>query len=584
MNAASHLNENSQRGTFHLMPDRNARSMSETNGSSPLTVIPLGGLGEIGLNMMVIEYQDTAILIDAGLMFPEEDMLGIDIVIPDFTYLKDKRDRLKALIVTHGHEDHIGAIPFLLREYEIPIYGTALTLALIREKLREHALLDRCELRQISAREIVTVGPFRIEFVQVCHSIPDGVGLAIRTPVGILIHSGDFKIDHTPVDGKRFDFARFGAYGEEGVLALFSDSTNVEREGYTVSERDVGNTLREIFQGCTGRIIVAVFASHLHRIQQVLKLAHDFNRKVLLNGKSMLTNVRIARELGYLDFHPEEEITLHELPRYPDSRVLLLTTGSQGEPQSALNRMAFNDHRKLKVKPGDTIVLSSKFIPGNERTIQNIINHLYRLGAEVIYEQVRDIHVSGHAYVEELKSMINLVKPRFFVPIHGEFRQLIKHRQLAATTGMPLENCLLAEDGSVIIFRPDTARIDERVETGRVFVDGKGVGDVGGLVLRDRRHLSEDGFVIASVVFNKETKEILNGPDILSKGFIRERNKAEVLDAAKCIVLEVFDRLLDQDFEIDCTELQSEIKRELKRFFNQVLDRRPVIYPIVAEI
>ena len=566
------------------MPNRNTPLMSETFGSSALKVVPLGGLGEIGLNMMVIEYDDTAILVDAGLMFPEEDMLGIDIVIPDFTYLQAKRDRLKALIVTHGHEDHIGAIPFLLREYNLPIYGTALTLALIREKLREHALLDSCKLHQIAAREIVAIGPFQIEFVQVCHSIPDGVGLAIRTPVGVLIHSGDFKIDHTPIDGKRFDVARFGTYGEEGVLALFSDSTNVERQGYTVSEKDVGNTLREIFQGCTGRIIVAVFASHLHRIQQVVQLARDFDRKVLLNGKSMLTNIRIARELGYLDFNPEEEINLHELPRYPDSRVLLLTTGSQGEPQSALNRMAFDDHKKLKVKPGDTIILSSKFIPGNERTIQNIINHLYRLGAEVIYEQVRDIHVSGHAYTEELKSMISVTRPRFFVPIHGEYRQLVKHRELAITMGIPAENCLLVEDGSVIGFCPNSARIEERVETGRVFVDGKGVGDVGGLVLRDRRHLSEDGFVIASLVFNKETKEIISGPDILSKGFIRERRKAEILDAAKCIVFEVFDRMLEQDFEIDCAELQSEIKRELKRFFNQVLERRPVIYPIVAAI
>jgi ribonuclease J len=298
----------------------------------------------------------------------------------------------------------------------------------------------------------------------------------------------------------------------------------------------------------------------------------------------MLVNVRLAKELGYLDFSPQDEINLHELPRYLDSQVLLLTTGSQGEPLSALTRMAFDDHKKLKVKPGDTIILSSKFIPGNERTIQNIINHLYRLGAEVIYEQVRDIHVSGHAYIEELKSMINVVRPCFFVPIHGEFRQLVKHRQLAITMGIPPENCLLAEDGSVIAFGPDGARLEERVETGRVFVDGKGVGDVGGLVLRDRRHLSEDGLVIASLVINKETKEILSGPDILSKGFIRERTKPEVLDEAKCIVFEVFDRMLEQDFEIDCAELQSEIKRELKRFFNQVLERRPVIYPIVAEI
>ncbi len=557
---------------------------AKNGGTTPLKVVPLGGLGEIGLNMMVIEYGDTAVLIDAGLMFPEEEMFGIDIVIPDFSYLQTRRDQLKALIVTHGHEDHIGAIPFLLRDFPVPIYGTALTLALIGEKLKEHGLLDRSELIQIRARETFSIGPLQIEFIQVCHSIPDGVGLAIRTPVGTLIHSGDFKIDQTPVDGKRFDVGRFGAYGEEGVLALFSDSTNVERQGYTLSERDVGRTLREIFQNCSGRIIVAVFASHLHRIQQIIQLAKEFNRKVLLTGRSMVANIRIARGLGYLKFDPKDEISLHELPRHSDSQILMLTTGSQGEPQSALNRMAFDDHKKLKVKPGDTIVLSSKFIPGNERTIQNIINHLYRLGAEVIYEQVRDIHVSGHAYLEELKSMINLVRPRFFVPLHGEFRQLVKHRQVAMMMGIPAENCLLVENGSILHFHSNSARIVDRVETGRVFVDGKGVGDVGGLVLRDRRHLSEDGFVIASLVINKETKEILSGPDILSKGFIRERNKAEILDAAKCIVFEVFDRLLEQDYEIDCTELQSEIRRELKRFFNQVLERRPVIYPIVVEI
>ena len=562
----------------------NTYQIAENAKAAPLRVVPLGGLGEIGLNMMVIEYQDTAVLIDAGLMFPEEEMFGIDIVIPDFSYLQTKGDHLKALIVTHGHEDHIGAIPFLLRDFPVPIYGTALTLALIREKLREHAILDRCQLIQIRSRETISIGAFQIEFIQVCHSIPDGVGLAIRTPVGTLIHSGDFKIDQTPVDDKRFDFGRFGAYGEEGVLALFSDSTNVERQGSTLSERDVGRTLREIFQNCSGRIIVAVFASHLHRIQQVIQLAREFNRKVLLTGRSMVANVRIARGLGYLQFDPKDEISLHELPRHPESQILMLTTGSQGEPQSALNRMAFDDHKKLKVKPGDTIILSSKFIPGNERTIQNIINHLYRLGAEVIYEQVRDIHVSGHAYLEELKSMISLVRPRFFIPIHGEFRQLVKHRQVAMLMGMPSENCLLAENGNILQFSSNSAEIVDRVETGRVFVDGKGVGDVGGLVLRDRRHLSEDGFVIASLVINKETKEILSGPDILSKGFIRERNKAEILDAAKCIVFEVFDRLLAQDFEIDCTELQSEIKRELKRFFNQVLERRPVIYPLVAEI
>lgn len=550
----------------------------------PLKVIPLGGLGEIGLNMMVVEYGETIFLIDAGLMFPEDDMLGIDIVIPDFSYLQQNRHRVRALVVTHGHEDHIGAIPFLLREFQIPIYATPLTLALIREKLKEHGLLSRSELIQVLPGEDVSIGPFGIEFIRVCHSIPDGVGLAIRTPVGVLVHSGDFKIDNTPIDARRFDVARFGAYGEKGVLALFSDSTNVERPGYTLSEKDVGQTLRSIFQECSGRIIVAVFASNLHRIQQVIWLAREFKRKVLLNGRSMVINVRIGRELGYLDFPPEEELTLQDLARLPDAEVLMLTTGSQGEPMSALTRMAFDDHKKLKVQKGDTIVFSSKFIPGNERTIQNIINHLYRHGAEVIHEQVRDIHVSGHAYREELKAMISLVKPRFFIPVHGEYRHLVKHRQLAIDMGMSRENCLLAEDGSTLLFSMEGARLGERVATGRVLVDGKGVGDVEGLVLRDRRHLSEDGLVIVSLVIDKETKEVLSGPDILSKGFIQEETKPEILDSAKCVVFEILDRLLEQDFEVDCSLLQGEIHRELKRFFNRVLYRRPVIYALVVDI
>ncbi|MEN6485048.1 MAG: ribonuclease J [Syntrophobacteraceae bacterium] len=559
--------------------------MLETlNSHECLKVIPLGGLGEIGLNMMVLEYGDTIILIDAGLMFPEEDMLGVDIVIPDFTYLHRNKNRLRALVVTHGHEDHIGAVPFLLREFAIPIYGSPLTLALISEKLKEHNLTDRAELHRVLPREHIDLGPFHIEFIQVCHSIPDGLGLAIRTPQGTLIHSGDFKIDNTPIDGRRFDMARFGAYGEEGILALFSDSTNVEKAGYTLSEKQVGNALREIFQECSGRIIVAVFASNLHRIQQVVHLAREFGRRVLLNGKSMVVNIRIARELDYLDFPAEEEITLQELARLPDSEVLMLTTGSQGEPMSALSRMAFNDHKKLKVKAGDTIVLSSKFIPGNERTIQNIINHLYRQGAEVIHEQVRDIHASGHASREELKAMINLVRPRYFIPIHGEYRHLVKHRQLAMIMGMPAENCLLVENGMTVCFDDKGVSVDERVETGRIFVDGKGVGDVEGLVLRDRRHLSEDGLVIASLVINKETLELLSGPDILSRGFIHEEAKPEILEGAKCVIYEVLDRLIEQEFELDCADLQTEIRKELKRFFTRVLNRRPVIHPVVAVI
>ncbi|SPJ15054.1 Ribonuclease J 1 [Syntrophobacter sp. SbD2] len=559
-------------------------AMPEKSTGPALKVIPMGGLGEIGLNMMVLEYDDTIVIVDAGLMFPEEEMLGIDIVIPDFSYLLKNRDKVAGLVVTHGHEDHIGAVPFLVRELPIPIYGTALTLALIKEKLREHNLLDRADLIQIAPRQVIEIGPFGFEFIRVCHSIPDGVGLAIRTPVGVLIHSGDFKIDNTPVDGKRFDIARLGSYGEEGVLALFSDSTNVEREGYTVSEKEVGATLREVFQEKQGRVIVAVFASNLHRIQQLIHIAREFGRKVLLNGKSMVTNVRIARELGYLDFTRDDEISIQDLQYMPDSQVMMLTTGTQGEPMSALSRMAFNDHKKLKVKEGDTIILSSKFIPGNERTIHNIINHLCRNGADVIHEQVKDIHVSGHAYQEELKILINVVQPRYFIPIHGEYRHLMKHRQLAMSLGMSPANCLLIENGAIICLGRDTVYTKDKIETGRVFVDGKGVGDVGGLVLRDRRHLSEDGLVIASLVVNKETHEILSGPDIFSRGFIHEETKPEILFEAKCVIFEAIDRQLEEDHQLDCVLLQDEIRRELKRFFNRILDRRPVIYPIVVEI
>jgi len=558
--------------------------MLEEKAKPALKLIPLGGLGEIGLNMMVVEYADTIVLVDAGLMFPEDDMLGIDIVIPDFSYLVENRHRLSALVVTHGHEDHIGAIPFLLREFPLPIYGTALTLALIREKLREHNLVERAELIRVNPRETVKIGPFEIEFIRVCHSIPDGVGLAIRTPVGIVVHSGDFKIDNTPVDGKKFDIARFGSFGEEGVLALLSDSTNVEREGYTISEKEVGATIREIFQQKQGRIIVAVFSSNLHRMQQVIHIAREFGRKVLLSGKSMVTNVGIARELGYLDFTPDDEITIQDLQYMSDNQVLMLTTGSQGEPMSALSRMAFNDHKKLKIKEGDTIILSSRFIPGNERTIQNIINHLCRHGADVIHEQVKDIHVSGHAYQEELKIMINTVQPRFFIPVHGEYRHLVKHRQLAISLGMEPSNCLVVEDGTVISLSEDSISTVERIETGKTLVDGKGVGDVGGLVLRDRRHLSEDGLVIASLVINKETHELLSGPDVFSRGFIHEETKPEIIYEAKCIIYECLDRVLAEEIELDCVALQEEIRRELKRFFNRTLDRRPVIYPIVVEI
>ncbi|MGQ9670055.1 MAG: ribonuclease J [Desulfosoma sp.] len=555
-----------------------------SSGKTPLRLIPLGGCGEIGLNMLVIEYSETIVVVDAGLMFPEEEMLGIDIVIPDFSYLRENKEKVRALVVTHGHEDHIGAIPFFIREFPVPIYGTPLTLALVEEKLREHKLLERAQLHRMDARDSLPVGPLNIEFIQVCHSIPDGVGLAVESPEGIIVHSGDFKIDHTPLDGKRFDAARFAAYGERGVLALLSDSTNVEKEGYTLSERDIGHTFREIFRECSGRILVAVFASNIHRIQQVLDLAAEFDRKVFFSGKSMVANVRIASQLGYLNFDSDIETNLLELQHLPDHRVLMLTTGSQGEPMSALTRMAFNVHKKLSIKPGDTVVFSSKFIPGNERAIHSIINHLYRRGAQVIHDQVKEIHVSGHAYREELKTMINLVRPAYFIPIHGEYRHLVQHKQLAQRLGLSEERCLVVENGDVISFQDGVASVQKRIETGRVFVDGKGVGDVCDLVLRDRRHLSEDGMVLVSLVVSKETREILSGPEVVSRGFILEETKPDILDSARCLILDALERYQAEGEMMDCGDFQLEIRRELKKFFQKVLERRPFIHPMVVEV
>jgi ribonuclease J len=549
-----------------------------------LKIIPLGGLGEIGLNMMVFEYDGTIIIIDAGLMFPEDYMLGIDVVIPDISYLRARAENVAAIILTHGHEDHIGALPFLLPEINVPIYGTSLTLALVNEKLKEFRLEGQVHCHTVSPRQTITVGRFEIEFIRVCHSIADGVGLAIKTPVGVVIHSGDFKIDHTPVDDERTDISRFSEYGEQGVLALLSDSTNVEREGYTLSEKQIGQTLRQIVQDCKGRVIVSVFASNLHRIQQVVDLAHQFGRKVLLNGKSMLANVRIARELGYLNFPEDWEINVQQLHALSDEQVLMLTTGSQGEPLSALTRMALNDHRQLRIKPGDTVILSSKFIPGNEKTITNIINHLYRRGAQVLYETVSQIHVSGHANQEELKLMINITRPRFFVPIHGEYRHLLKHLQLAESTGIPPDHLILAENGEVIEFDASGGRLAGKIEVGRVFVDGKGVGDVGDIVLRDRRHLSEDGLVIAVIVVDRDTGQILSGPDITSHGFVFEEVKGDVLDGAKSIILEVVGGTVDTSEPFDWNRARSEARRQLRRFFHRVLERRPVIFPLIIDL
>ncbi|MCM0080660.1 ribonuclease J [Geomonas sp. Red32] len=550
---------------------------------SGLKFVALGGLGEIGLNMAAFEYGDDIVIVDCGLMFPEPYMLGIDVVIPDISYLLERADKVRAILLTHGHEDHIGALPYVLRDLNPPIFGTALTLGLVKEKLKEFDLDQKVDLRVVRPREKVILGEFCVEFIRVAHSIVDGCALAIRSPEGVVIHSGDFKLDQTPVDGELTDLATFSRYGEEGVLAFFADSTNVEREGYTLSERLVGEAFAEIFPRCSGRVIVAAFSSNIHRVQQVVDAARKTGRKVLLNGRSMIANVQIARELGYLRIPDDILIDLKEMPRLPKEEVCMITTGSQGEPMSALTRIAMDDHKQIKVEEGDTVILSSRFIPGNEKTISDLINHLYRRGAEVIHEKVSEVHVSGHASQEELKLLHNLVRPRFFVPVHGEYRHLVKHAQLAQRVGTPKERTILAVNGDIILFDRGEALIADHIETGRVFVDGKGVGDVGNVVLKDRKHLSEDGMVVVIIGINQTSGEIIYGPDIVSRGFVFEDESQQYLDEAKKVVLDTL-ALVNTEVLTDWSEVKLEVRRVLRRFFNKTIERRPVILPLVLEM
>jgi len=549
----------------------------------PLRIIPLGGLGEFGNNMMLMEYGDSVIAIDCGLMFPGADLLGIDIVIPDVSYLLEGKKKFHGIVLTHAHEDHMGALPYILRQLHVPTFGTPLTLGLLRNKLREHHLENTTELREITPGVRWELGPFKLEGIRVTHSLLHCLALAIETPVGIAIHTGDFKIDQTPMEGEMFDFQRFAAYGEKGVLLLLSDSTNVEREGHTPSEREVGKNMKELFQGCRGRIFVATFSSNIQRIQQVADLAESFGRKLILSGRSMLKNAQIASDLGCLRL-PDAVMTdgerWQDLPR---DRTVFLTTGSQGEPLSVLQRIALNDHREIKMERGDTVVLSAKFIPGNEKVIANMINRLYRRGAEVHYEKVSEIHVSGHASQEELKTMLNLTRPRYFVPIHGEYRHLVKHTRLAQRVGVPEENCFLLENGDVLELSPRSARRVNSVSTGKVFVDGKGVGDVEDLVIRDRRHLSEDGMVLAIMAIHQQTGELAAGPDIISRGFMRAEDGQEVLEQAKALVLKTL-RGSNREIRTDPSELQEKVRKTLRRYFYKTLERRPMIVPLIMEM
>jgi len=555
----------------------------EQNLTQALKIIPLGGLGEIGMNMLVFEYGDTMFVIDSGLMFPEDYMLGVDFVIPNMDYIRRNRSKVVAIVLTHGHEDHIGALPYLIKEINVPIFGTAFTLGLVRHKLEERELISVSVLHEIFPDEKLRLGPFELEFIRVGHSVVDGVGIAINTPQGLVVHTGDFKISYGSGGGATTDVNRFASYGEKGVLALLSDSTNVEKEGYTISDKEIGETLDKIVIDSHGRIIVALFASNIARIQLIVNIARNRGKKVVFNGRSIEVSVNIAKSLGHLTIPADTEIGIEQVSDFADDEVIIITTGSQGEPMSTLARMASGTHKQIKAKAGDTVILSSKFIPGNEKAIGKIINSLYRKGADVIYEKISDIHVSGHAFREELKLMIKLTKPEYFIPIHGEYRHLILHARLAKEVGIAEDNILLAENGEIIEFDEAGGKLRGSATTGRVLIDGKGVGDVGRSVLKERRILSEEGLVAVTLAFDEETGIIMYGPEIVSRGFVFETESGHLLEDAQCVILEIVDEITPEVLNrVD--KIRSKIQTALRQYFFFTIGRRPVILPFIMEV
>ena len=561
-----------------------AKKGTARRNSAPLRIIPLGGLGEIGKNVTLYEYGNDMFLVDCGMAFPDEETPGIDIVIPDFSYIVKNKDKIRGLVITHGHEDHIGAVPYLLKNFNVPIYGTRLSIGLIEGKLREHKILASAKLHTVDPGSTIKLGAFSVEFIHVNHSIPGAVALAVRCPAGLVVQTGDFKIDTTPIDDKVIDLARFGELGSEGVLALLSDSTNAERPGFTASERLVGDSFSTLFKKAGDhRIIVATFSSNIHRIQQIIDEAVRCGRKVAVSGRSMTNVVSVATELGYLKVPESVIIDIESIRHYTPDKLVIITTGSQGEPMSALHRMAFSDHRNVEIIPGDMIIISATPIPGNEKFVSRVVNELMKHGANVVYEKMYDVHVSGHACQEELKIMLSLVKPQFYFPVHGEQKHLVKNAGLGEAMGIPKENIITASLGNVVEFKNNRAQIVDTVQAGRVLVDGLGVGDVGSVVLRDRKHLSEDGVIVVVMTLDNATGEILAGPEVISRGFVYVKESEEIMDEATEAACDALEQCYIKNVN-DMNTVKVRVRDAVSRCLYAKTRRSPMILPIVMYV
>ena len=566
---------------------RETRKISKNDSifkKSNLKIIPLGGLHEVGKNITVFEYEDEIIIVDCGISFPEDDMLGIDLVIPDVTYLVKNKEKIKGLVVTHGHEDHIGSIPYLLKQINVPIYATKLTVGLINNKLEEHKLLRSTRITAVNQGETIKLGKnFKVEFIRSSHSIPDSVALAINTPVGTVLHMGDFKVDYTPIDGQLMDFGRLAELGQKGLLALMSDSTNSERKGFTMSERSVGEVFDKLFLNCTKRIVVATFASNVHRVQQIVNAAIENNRKIAVCGRSMINMIETARSLGYITCPENLFIDIDMIGSYTDDRLVIITTGSQGETMSALTRMAAGEHRKVKITPNDLVIISATPIPGNEKYVSKVIDDLMQIGADVVYSALEDVHVSGHACQEEQKLILALTKPKYFIPVHGEYRQLMAHSETAVAMGIEKENIFMMTNGRVLELNETEAKLTTSVTNGRILVDGLGVGDVGNIVLRDRQHLSQDGLIIIVLTMDSSTGEVIAGPDVISRGFVYVRESENLMDDVKSVVRHEIRKCEDKGIT-DWSTIKSTVKENLKDYIFSKTKRNPMIIPIIMEI